>query len=975
MKTKYLLWKRAVRAALLVLLLSTAGLTNALAQSFTVGDLHYSVNDDGVSVTVTGYEWDWGYDPGWKGTRTDQGTLIIPESVSYEGTEYSVTSIGDRAFYNEFVEAQFTGDLAIPNSVTSIGYKAFEYCSFTGNLTISNSVIEIDDRAFCGCRGFEAIIVETDNSAYDSRENCNALIETSTNKLLLGCKNTVIPNSVTSIEKGAFYECSGLISIEIPNNVSSIGYSAFAYCNNLSTVYYNAVNCADIEGLGGGGSWGGGGVQTLYPFEECSGNLVIGDNVETIPNNMFCNSGFTGNIMIPSSVISIGKGAFCNCSGFTGDLSIPNSVTSIANYAFQNCSILESLTIPSSVTTIGNGAFYGCSSFTAIYSNNATPPTLGNYAFYGVDHSIPVFVPCGSQAIYSNANGWSQFTNYYETPATITVVANPESLGWAGVVQQGTCEEPESVVEAYPYYSQFTDLLYEFINWTVDGEEVSTDPYYTFDLTEDITLVANFGPGLGNHLFVGGNSNLWSDVENWLPQELPTASSTVEILADVTMDGEVEVANVNLGRDNMVTIPPEGILTVTESLNTPFGDYFIVIEDGGQLYHPNYGIVATVKKAITPYTPGTKNGWHLIANPLYYIAYIYDIENLTSNEYDLYYYDEPSVYWINQEDANNDFYFLENGKGYLYANNQNVNLSFTGDLPNGVAEVTVPLSYSTGHALEGFNLVGNPYAHNVTSYASENVANGCFVMNEAKDDLIVSEINEDNPLKPAEGFFVKAIAEGASITFNPQRGNSNTTNGTIRVELAENNKLIDRLLVKTAEGQPLEKFSLNEQRTKLFGQGERQELAIVPCEGNEQAVNFKAAKNGQYTLTVKADNMEFNYLHLVDNLTGVDVDLLVEPSYTFEAKTSDYASRFSLRFIPKDGPSTGSGTFAFISNGNIIITGADADATLQIIDVTGRVVVSTDVARNVSTSGMPAGVYVLRLINGDDVKTQKIVVK
>ena len=160
----------------------------------------------------------------------------------------------------------------------------------------------------------------------------------------------------------------------------------------------------------------------------------------------------------------------------------------------------------------------------------------------------------------------------------------------------------------------------------------------------------------------------------------------------------------------------------------------------------------------------------------------------------------------------------------------------------------------------------------------------------------MSEISEENPLKPAEGFFVKATAAGASITFNPGRGSTAKQRGTIRVELMENDKLIDRLLVKTAEGQPLEKFSLNERRTRLFAQGERQELAIVPCEGNEQAVNFKAAKNGQYTISVNADGMDFSYLHLIDNLTGADVDLLAEPSYTFETKTSDYASRFKLVF-------------------------------------------------------------------------------
>ena len=117
-----------------------------------------------------------------------------------------------------------------------------------------------------------------------------------------------------------------------------------------------------------------------------------------------------------------------------------------------------------------------------------------------------------------------------------------------------------------------------------------------------------------------------------------------------------------------------------------------------------------------------------------------------------------------------------------------------------------------------------------------------------------------------------------------------------------------------------------------------------------------------------------NYLHLIDNMTGADVDLLQTPEYTFKAKTSDYASRFRLVFSAddEDGASTSSSSFAFINNGNIIVKG---EGILQIVDVTGRIVVQGDAINRVSTSGMTAGMYVLRLINGSEVKTQKIVIE
>ena len=122
--------------------------------------------------------------------------------------------------------------------------------------------------------------------------------------------------------------------------------------------------------------------------------------------------------------------------------------------------------------------------------------------------------------------------------------------------------------------------------------------------------------------------------------------------------------------------------------------------------------------------------------------------------------------------------------------------------------------------------------------------------------------------------------------------------------------------------------------------------------------------------SLSSEEVEFSYLHLIDNMTGNDIDLLVTPSYSFEAKTTDYASRFKLVFVC--GDANDDNDFAFISNGNIIVNG---EGTLQVIDMMGRVIFSGDAINRVSTSGMTSGVYVLRLINGTDVKTQKIIVR
>ena len=139
-------------------------------------------------------------------------------------------------------------------------------------------------------------------------------------------------------------------------------------------------------------------------------------------------------------------------------------------------------------------------------------------------------------------------------------------------------------------------------------------------------------------------------------------------------------------------------------------------------------------------------------------------------------------------------------------------------------------------------------------------------------------------------------------------------------------------------------------------------------------VSFKAAENGTYTISVVAENVEMNYLHLIDNMTGTDVDLLATPSYSFEANTTDYANRFRLVFNA-NGLEENS-NFAFF-NGSEWVVSNMGDATLQVIDMTGRVISSETVNGNVtfSTNGLTAGVYMMRLVNGNDVKTQKVLVK
>ena len=407
----------------------------------------------------------------------------------------------------------------------------------------------------------------------------------------------------------------------------------------------------------------------------------------------------------------------------------------------------------------------------------------------------------------------------------------------------------------------------------------------------------------------------------------------------------------------------------------------LIICDGAQLIHMNEGVTATVQKNIAKYTVSQSsgetmtNGWHFIASPVC-TSHAPDATML-SNDFDLYRLN--NTLWENWKKEGDHYHFnLENSLGYLYANSEDVTLEFKGAILPAVDSKDVNVD-------AGFNLIGNPFLYNV--YANRVY----YRMNDERTGIVAVENYHDNPITPCTGIIVNADAAG-TVTFSMVAPALANDNGSMQITLAKmknerastgTSTVIDNAIVSFREGSQLEKFHFGNDAKVYIPQGGK-DYAIAFSEGQgEMPLNFKATENGEYTLTMNPEGVELAYLHLVDNLTGADVDLLVSElvegpaSYTFTAKTTDYESRFKLVFATNNqgGASTGSSAFAFISNGNIIITADVADATLQIVDVLGRVVREGDAMNSVSTGGFVPGVYVLRLINGNDVKTQKMVIQ
>ena len=383
-------------------------------------------------------------------------TLVIPNSVVSIGASAfygcnrltsvtmgdAVVSIGESAFSN----CTSLTSVSLNNSLASIGNVAFYGCTNLPSINIPASVSAIGVDVFGDCTKLGHIAVASGNTIYDSRNNCNAIIETTANKLVAGCKNTVIPNTVTIIGNRAFYSCTvlsgtlnipnsvtiiepcafygciglsgalnlpnsiirieesafqncvGITSVTIPSSMTFIGDKAFSGCSGLITLNYNATNCS----LGSSSYLSSNYSYHWLAFCTSLVSLNIGDGVQRIPNYFVCASDWsslsycggyhlTGSVVIPNTVTSIGSYAFYNCRNIS-TVRIGDSVTSIGQYAFYYCSNMGSLTIGNSVESIGTYAFQYCSKLSSVVLPS-TMTTIGNYLFDGCSLLNSVTIP------------------------------------------------------------------------------------------------------------------------------------------------------------------------------------------------------------------------------------------------------------------------------------------------------------------------------------------------------------------------------------------------------------------------------------------------------------------------------------------------------------------------------------------------------------------------------------------------------
>ncbi len=391
--------------------------------------------------------------------------------------------------------------------------------------------------------------------------------------------------------------------------------------------------------------------------------------------------------------------------------------------------------------------------------------------------------------------------------------------------------------------------------------------------------------------------------------------------------------------------------------------------NGGQIYHTQtiYGVA---KKSFK----GGQSYWGTISTPIANAV----IPEATAGTHDLYRFDEPTMMWNYYDDDQNDYETLELGRGYLYANTDDVTVELKGAF--NVSDVQFPLSYTESNVLAGFNMIGNPFSHNITNanmIPDVELAGGFYEIS-ANGGFVPK--TSGSAIAPMESVLVKANAKGGTLVINPTAMSKRNTadNGVIAINVSNSN-YNDVAYVSFNEGVGLDKINhRNAEIPMVFVPVKNKNYAIAMMEQDvtEIPVSFKAATMGEYTIGAEAQNCEYAMMTLVDRFTGVETNLLIE-DYTFMATSNDNAERFIIKLAMSNSNDGDNENFAFINNGMMYIYNIEGQGVVSVYDVTGRPVAEYNVetSANISTSDFAAGVYIIRMTDENGVKVQKIVVE
>ena len=470
----------------------------------------------------------------------------------------------------------------------------------------------------------------------------------------------------------------------------------------------------------------------------------------------------------------------------------------------------------------------------------------------------------------------------------------------------------------------------------------------------------------------------WNVPGNWFNGEAPGSNDYVTLLKRVSI--------------------PNGCLAQVKDIMLAIGSG-ITIKDGGQFFvatDRSLDLQVTVEKNISAADGEAQTNWYLLSSPVYnnlftspynyYAAYTNTVKNLTKSAYDMFRYSESNYKWQNKKaHGAAGFQVMERGRGFLYRNAENQTIIFTGTMSYGpLASNNYQLSYtelSGDHAaLKGFNLIGNPYTHDIKkgegadiSIPNDYLETGFYKL--SNNGQWTACTDDATIINACEAILVqaKSTANGQCLGFVdnlPSSAKTRDNNDNIMFTVA-NSLYSDVAYVMFEEGHGLTKIDhRNAEIPMLYIPKNDEHFAIATMSAATTmfTLNFKAKTMGSYTISCNPEG-DFNYLHLIDRFTGEDVDMLLEGEYTFMASPTDNLERFIVKLEYSDGSEI-SEVFAYQNGNEIIVNG---EGTLQVFDVMGRMVMTQNVngVETFPETSLSTGVYILKL----NEKTQKIVVR
>lgn len=520
------------------------------------------------------------------------------------------------------------------------------------------------------------------------------------------------------------------------------------------------------------------------------------------------------------------------------------------------------------------------------------------------------------------------------------------------VVPEGVISRQLSFDNQY-YYATGAELINDnkikFYGWTyqtdnnniVGGADGINYVYDNSDDTYTTTFVERYDLQ---------NDGMWNDAANWKYGLIPSGGD-VMISANVTIPEDCNA------KVNDIIVSSKGSVTIM---------------DGAQFISDN-SIVADVYKTVLPSDEVSKHAWNTIASPINGQAFA-AVDELTSGEkHNIYRYNETVPMWEEYRDPSNEFNAFENGRGYIYRTTFGGDIKYSGSI--NAEDVKCSLTRTNDH---GFNLLGNPYTHNIykgVAFSSTDLVEGYCVL---ESDGTWDYKNDDEAIPSGTAFMVLVKEGNDDVDINMSntdeapvvycKSNDNSIWFTVN-----NDEYTDAACIKFNEGEGFKKLAhYNESAPMLYINYNGGNFAAAHVQTGVKAVGlcFKSHEFGKYTLNLNA-NGDFSYLHLIDRLTGKDVDMLIEDEYSFISTNNDNAERFIVEF-DYEGNEGGveNENFAWQNDSDIVING---EGKLQVFDMMGRIVMTQDIngIQTMSTSSLQEGVYIFKL-NG---KTQKFFVK